>query len=42
MAKGYYTNYSYMGWVPWLHRYIRFATREEYLDYISNTEEEDS
>lgn len=42
MARGYYVQYGYMGWVPWLHRYIRFATREEYLDYISNTEEEDS
>jgi len=41
MTKGYYVHYSYLGWVPWLKRYIRFATEEEYLNYISEHEEEE-
>lgn len=32
--KGYYTGYSYMGWVG--DRYIEFVSEEEYLEYIQD------
>lgn len=31
--KGFYTNYSYHGWIPWLGRYMVFATEGEYEEY---------
>lgn len=37
MIKGYYTSYSYFGWVG--DRYMRFETEQAYLDYISEVEE---
>lgn len=40
MPKGYYTNYSYMGYVQWLDQYLPFATRDEYIDYISSSKGE--
>ena len=33
--KGYYTAYGYMGYVPWLNKYILFATETEYIDYVT-------
>ena len=32
---GYYTGYGYRGWVESYHKWMVFATEEEYLDYIS-------
>lgn len=32
--KGYYTGYSYMGWVG--DRYVEFVSEEEYLEYIQD------
>lgn len=34
MMKGYWTGYSYMGWVG--NRYIEFVSESEYLEYIQN------
>ena len=40
--KGYWTGYSYRGYIPWLGEYKSFVSEEEYLDYIeSNIIEED-
>ena len=39
MGNGYLTSNGYMGYVPWEGRYLLFATYEEYIEYI--TEEED-
>lgn len=38
--KGYFTNFGYNGWVPWLNRYIRFASQEEYFEYLEEAENE--
>jgi hypothetical protein len=32
--KGYLIGTGYLGWVPWYHRYMLFATEEEYYEYI--------
>lgn len=32
--KGYYTGYSYMGWVG--DRYVEFVSESEYLEYIQD------
>lgn len=32
--KGYYIQAGFMGFVPWLGRYILFATEEDYLDWL--------
>ena len=34
--KGYYTSYSYCGWVG--NRYMQFETEEAYINYISEVE----
>ena len=33
---GYYTSYGYKGYVERLGRFILFATREEYYEYIKD------
>jgi len=38
--KGYYTNYSYNGYVEDEDRYIEFASEGDYKDYISEEDEE--
>ena len=32
--KGYWTGYSYMGWVG--DRYMEFVSEQEYLEYIQD------
>lgn len=32
---GYHTRYGYRGWVEAYHKWMTFATEEEYLEYIS-------
>lgn len=34
MMDGYFVPTGYMGFVPWLGRYILFATEQEYVEYI--------
>lgn len=36
LLSGYYAPSGYMGYVPWLSRYILFATESEYIEYISD------
>ncbi len=31
---GYYTDAGYWGYVPWLRRYVLFATDSDYRDYV--------
>lgn len=35
---GYHTNSGYMGFIPWLGRYIMFATEQEYHEYVEEWE----
>lgn len=32
--KGYYTNAGFMGFVPWLGRYILFSTESDYVEFF--------
>lgn len=32
---GYHTFGGFWGFVPWLHKYILFATESEYYEYIN-------
>lgn len=34
MPKGYPVSFGYMGYVADEHRYVMFATEQEYVDYI--------
>lgn len=34
MIKGYDVQSGYMGYIPWLHKYILFATDKDYLDFV--------
>lgn len=36
--KGYYTSCGYMGYVPELNKYILFATENEYINYIADSD----
>lgn len=33
--KGYTTQAGYMGFVPWMGRYVLFSTEQEYAEYIA-------
>lgn len=32
--KGYYTQSGYMGFVPWLNKYLLFVSETDYRDYV--------
>ena len=36
--KGYYTNSTYMGWIPNKKKYIPFSTEAEYIEYFRENE----
>lgn len=38
MDKGYFVDSGYMGWVPWLGRYILFASQSDHEEYIEKEE----
>ena len=41
--KGYYTRYSYFGYVEWAGDYMQFVNEDEYLEYLeSYLEDEES
>ena len=33
---GYYVSFGYRGWVPWLKRYLEFATEQDYKEYLED------
>lgn len=35
MAKGYFTNAGFYGWVDSMNRYLLFASESDYYSYIS-------
>lgn len=41
MTKGYFVASGYMGWIESEHRFMLFATEADYLDYISENDEEE-
>lgn len=36
IVKGYPVPFGYMGYVPWLKRYLLFATEADYRDYMTS------
>lgn len=34
MPKGYYTDYSYYGYIPWEHKYKQFENETAYKEYL--------
>lgn len=36
IMKGYPVSFGYMGYVPWLNRYLLFATEADYRDYMTS------
>lgn len=37
--KGYLVGFGYMGWIPFLNRYLLFATEEEYREKFTSYSE---
>jgi hypothetical protein len=38
-TKGYFVPDGYMGWVEWLDRYMLFASESDYLEYVTDVEQ---
>ena len=32
--KGFYTNYTYMGFIPSIRKYLQFESETAYIDYM--------